>query len=71
MNQNRKADLHGIGLNLKTSDYFADNREAFSSLDSSTNFEHIASIIQRVLRDRRTAQRFDWKRRKPGRIKAL
>lgn len=30
MNQKRKADLRGIGLMLKTSDYFADNQRAFS-----------------------------------------
>ncbi len=66
-----KADLSGIGLELKTDDYFADNQKAFSTENSTTNLEHIASIIPRLLRNQRTARRFDWKRQKPGRIKAL
>lgn len=71
MNQNRKGNPSQIALNLKTNDFTGGEKEVLSIQDSTTNLEHIASIIPRVFRDRRTAQRFDWKRQKPGRIKSL
>lgn len=71
MKQKRKADLSGIGLELKTNNFTGGETKAFSTEDFTTNLEHIASIIPRVFRDRRTGRRFDWKRQKPGRIKAL
>lgn len=71
MNQNRKGNPSQIALYLKTNNFTGGETKAFSIEDSTTNLEHIALIIPRVFRDRRTGRRFDWKRQRPGRIKAL
>lgn len=68
MNPKRKAEAVSSG---SKTDLRANQIQVFSVFDSTTNLEHIASIIPRVFRDRRTACKFDWKRRKPGRIKSL
>lgn len=72
MNQNKKADLHGIGFKSKT-DFTGGETKAFSTSDYTAGIEAIQSIIPRVLQQLKpkTVQRFDWKRQKPGRIKAL
>lgn len=71
MNQNRKGNPSQIALYLKTNNFTGGETEVLSIKNSTINLEHIASIIPRVFRDRQTARRFDWKRQKPGRIKAL
>lgn len=68
MRTNRKADLPGIGFNLKTSDYFADNQKAFST-ENHTTFQPLyqcqkCSLIERRLRQmeslcRRLAEHID------------
>lgn len=71
MNQNRKADLHGIGFKSKTN-FTGGETRAFSASDYTARLEPIQSIIPRVFQQPKPkAIRFDWKRQKPGRIKAL
>lgn len=45
--------------------------KASSCFNSITELEHIAFIRPRFIRGRRTVRSFDWKRQKPGRIKAI
>lgn len=71
MNQNKKADLQAIGLKLKTNNFADGEIRAFSYLNSTTETEQIAFIRPRFIRGRRTVRNFDWKRQKPGRIKAI
>ncbi len=49
MNRNEKADLRGIGFDLKTN-FTGGEIQAFSVSDYSTDLESVASIIERMMR---------------------
>lgn len=68
MNKNRKADLRGIGFELKTNNLTGGQSKAFSFVDYRSHLEPIQAILRRVASAKPKAIRFDWQRQKPGRI---
>jgi len=49
MYKKEKADLRGIGFNLKTDNLTGGQNKVFSPSDSNTDLEQLASIIRRVV----------------------